>query len=106
DRGVALGELGHDRRERLEHALREERFLVGGDGLGLCLDGGGAGFTLGADRLGLGVGAHAAGLCLSISLGTQRVGLTGGLRLGGGGLTGGAGLVGLGLLLGDTGAGL
>src|SRR5690606_22276294 len=104
DRGVALGELGHDRRQGLEHALRQECLLVGCDGLGLRLDGGRAGLTLGPDRFRLGDGAHATGLGLGVRLRAQGVGLTGGLRLGGGSFTCGAGLVGLGLLLGDAGA--
>src|SRR5690606_8781394 len=66
DGGVALGELGHDRREHVEDSLREECLLVGGDGLGLGFDRGSARLTLGADGLGLRGGADAPGLGLRL----------------------------------------
>ncbi len=93
DRRVPLRELGHDRRQHLEHALREEGVLVRGDGLGLGLESCGTGVTLGADRLGLGSSLQASGVSLGLGLRAQRVGLTGGARDGSRGLTGGAGLV-------------
>lgn len=54
DGRVPLRELGHDRGQHIQDALRQNRLLVRGDGLGLGLDRLGTGLTLSADGIGLG----------------------------------------------------